>query len=273
MEKFVSYFTYTLELFYKKYMSTSWHWVIFLAVVLFMILWGRKKYPAGHFVWYPLLALAVIICPFWGWFLEKVPNYSEYYVRLYTIMPWILFIAVGLTILITKFGHAWARLLSLGVVIALLVVTGNFVYAKPQNGTVGYLGGKPTYRLVQRENWWKIPTDAMDAAYLILQDAPDGARVLAKYQIGAYLRQYSSKFELTESAAYTYRRDWSDYAKLLRTNHPDVAVLTDLCVQTDTDYLVFKNVSEELEAEFVNAGWEVLAYTSSGKYVIYRWAE
>lgn len=270
MEKWISYLAYTAGVLKENIWGDSYHWIALLAFFIFMIFVGRKKYPAGHLLFYPLLAFLILACPIWGLFVEKVPDYEEYYIRLYTIMPWIVFLAFGGVVLLGALKKPFVRMAGFGAMVVLLVVTGSFVYSNPQKGTVGYLGGSPSYRLVQRENWWKIPSDAMDAGYLILEDAPKGARVLAKYQVGAYLRQYSSKIELTISGAQAYRESWGGWAHLFRTDEPDVEAITDLAEQTETKYLVFKNISEEVEEEFLSAGWEVLSYTGTKRYVVYK---
>ena len=219
-------------------------------------------------LWYPLLAFAVLICPFWAWFIEKVPGYDEYYMRLYTFLPWVIFIGFAVTIFVTFWKKPFVRMGLCVLVTVTLIFSGCFVYATPQRGTVGYAGEKPEARLVQRENWWKIPSDAANAAYIILQDSPEGAKVLAQYKIGAYLRQYSSKITMPLSAAETYRSSWGGWTRYLKDSSPDVEFITSFAKETETHYLVFRNKKEEVRIAFEEAGWEIIGDT--GNYLVYK---
>ena len=268
MEQMLEYLNFTITSLQERVWGESFHWVIFVAYILFLLFFRRRKKGNGHMLWYPLLALGVLICPFWAWFIEKVPGYGEYYMRLYTFLPWILFVGFAVSLFVTSWKKPVVRMLMCGLMTVVLVFSGCFVYATPQKGTVGYAGEEPEARLVQRENWWKIPSDAANAAYIILQDSPEGAKVLAQYKIGAYLRQYSSKIVMPLSAAQTYRSSWGGWKQYLKTSSPDVEFITSFAKETETHYLVFRNKKEEVRIAFEEAGWEIIGDT--GNYLVYK---
>ena len=221
-------------------------------------------------LWYPLCACAGLLLPVWGYVVKHHPNWKNYQDRLYTMIPWAIFIAFGLVLILMRIKKPTVRLLTSLLMCAALVVTGSFVYAHPSKGTIDTQGNAPTYKLVKRDNWYKISDDVIEVCDMILEESPEGARIICQYEIGAYIRQYDSRIELLFSGAQAFVKRYGGYSTYLKSDDPDMDYFMMVAEIGEVDYIVFKNISGDVKQKFLDAGCTYVGATTSGRYNIYR---
>ena len=105
---------------------------------------------------------------------------------------------------------------------------------------------------------------------MILEESPQGARIICQYQIGAYIRQYDSRIELLFSGAQAFVKRYGGYSTYLKSDDPDMDYFMMVAEIGEVDYIVFKNVSEEVKQKFLDAGCTYVGATDSERYLIYR---
>ena len=220
--------------------GSPYQWFFYAGIVLTLI-FEKRRMVRIVFAWVPLLFLVCLFNPLSiaGLKLAGVFN-RAYFVRLFSFMPLMYVIAMGMTMLV-RIRRPWVKLAVTGLLGAAIAFAGHNVYRESW--------------LTRAENPEKVPSEILEIIDEI--ESRDGEDVsIAAISAGTiYLRQVAD-------VVMPYGRYVNELGKLLASDPPDVAKAMQMAGQQDVDYVVAHNLEATLSA-FAEAGYAPIMLTQS----------
>lgn len=174
MEFFINTWNTILQ-FYKNYIGTGYSFYLYLAALVFLLFWEKRKQTKVILAVSPLVIIALFTFPPFKWLFDVLGLDSETYYRILWLLPMGITIAYAGVKLFEKYVEA-----GLVVMCALVIFTGSYVYKNPN--------------ITKAENGYHIPQMVMNVCDVILpEEGSDKDRVWAVFpsEFIHYVRQYS----------------------------------------------------------------------------------
>ena len=166
------------------YIGSGWHYLLFAAALLFLILKRDDKENRKWLVGYTLLFAAVYICPLTARIIMKYCIGGFVYWRMFWILPTSVIVAYVAVSVCTAGKKKTVQAVCASLLMALIIVTGK----NP------YVGGQAIYQ--KAVNMQKLPADACQISSLIAAARTEGETALAV--MPAALRK---AFQIRETSA------------------------------------------------------------------------
>lgn len=149
------------------YIGSGWHYLLFAAALLFLILKRDDKENRKWLVGYTLLFAAVYICPLTARIIMKYCIGGFVYWRMFWILPTSVIVAYVAVSVCTAGKKKTIQAVCASLLMALIIVTGK----NP------YVGGQAIYQ--KAVNMQKLPADACQISELIAATRAEGETALA----------------------------------------------------------------------------------------------
>jgi beta-lactamase superfamily II metal-dependent hydrolase len=228
---------------------TSKYWggfgfpLLFGIAVIAIFLIEKDKIKRYAFLWYGFFTVILIYNPITlivtKMVVEKV-SFTDYFMRLFTLIPILPIIAFGITLIITRLDGV-KRLVATVAALAVIAGLGTCVYTQDW------------YTKATNRN--KVPQDVVTICD-IFADQQDDISIMAPQDIAVYLRQMDGKFVMP------YGRAVPDEGLELTAERPDVQAVADYAREHSVDYVVAWAFDDNLNA-FLNYGFTLYGRTQN----------
>lgn len=264
-ENGIGYLHKCLEL----YMSGTGYLLMYVLAVVYILVKGDKRdkemFLPGAFV-----LLFTVYNPLVPLVLDKVFDVASEYYRLFWIAPVVILVPYVAVKIVSQLTGRGERILSTVLVAAMLILGGNFVYAKG---------------IDVAQNIYKIPDELIEISEMIHNDSKNTyAKAFFEYEYNMEIRQYDPKMLLCidrEDYLYAMNYTYTDemladetapqnriLALLVRNQRIKADVFTDALEKTGTEYVVL--TKGHPQSAFVRAaGLTVVG--ESATHTIYRY--
>ncbi len=241
---------------FQRYMGTGLVMIWFLAAVVYLFLFEKRKERRVLFVYMPVVLLLIYFNPlFAGMFCKLVG--SEIYFRICWLLPIIVVIAYTIVCIFEKLRGTKRVLFTLAALVLIVI------------------SGKPVYEnsLYSRaENIYHVPDSVVHICDAIVMP---GREVMAvfPYELVLYVRQYSPFVCMPYGRngwGANGAEDAGRMAEFVEVMEEDVVDLEELVTYVDETgcHYIILDAKKELLGEIEDYNWEVFGETDG--YVIYR---
>ncbi|MCR5012571.1 MAG: DMT family transporter, partial [Lachnospiraceae bacterium] len=229
---------------------SSYHWQggvyqwIFYAGIILVLIFEKRKTIKVIFGWMPVAYLICIYNPlFWSAMsFAGATTYNSYFARMFSFIPLMYTIAMGIVCLLGKV-QGWLKFLLVGIVCVFLGITGTSIFSQDW------------YTSAKNPN--KVSQDAYEVA-LVMKDAEteDGnIRIATIEPVTNYMRQLADFIT-------PYARNLDTLAYVLSADPPDVMVALKMAGEQDMDYILTHRTEATINA-FAEQGYEPYALTTN----------
>lgn len=216
--------------------------VLFFLGLLGILVFEKEKIKRYSFLWYTVLIFVFIYNPITVFvcnhILEK-STYHQYYTRFFSLIPVLIIIAYGYTLLLNKLDGV-KKLMGLLVMMVVIGLLGNSIYSEDW------------YTKASNRN--KVPQDVVTICDLFADYDGDSIRIMAPQSLAVYLRQMDSRFSMP------YSRSIPDEAYELTNQKPNPQVIVDYCKEQNVDFVIVSAVESTLNT-YLNYGFELYGRT------------
>ena len=237
---------------YKSYQGTGMYLALFFISILYLYITEKDDNKKVFFVYYPFLALFIIINPIFYKLVEHGVE-EDTYVRTFWILPMGISIAYASTKVITSMKNNFQKNIVMSIIIFIIIISGRCVYN--------------TENFQKATNWYKLPEETKNVADYIINDNFENKKVICPQELVPYLRQIDARIHL-----YYGRRTTSQYddIRLLGfLKNGDLENLTAMCKnkKIQCNYIIFKR-DTLLNGNMSNYGYKLFAQTEN--YDLYK---
>lgn len=239
------------------YIGSGWHYLLFAAALLFLILKRDDKENRKWLVWYTLLFAAVYICPLTARIIMKYCIGGFVYWRMFWILPTSVIVAYVAVSVCTAGKKKTVQAVCASLLMALIIVTGK----NP------YVGGQAIYQ--KAVNMQKLPADACQISNLIAATRAEGETALAVMpeDLVGYVRQYDASIRLLYGRRSKSEKPVRKIRRQMRKEQPKIKKLIRRIRQQGVNYLVFL-ADEQQDAKIQRNGFEKIGKV--GGYSVYK---
>ena len=211
------------------YIGSGWHYLLFAAALLFLILKRDDKENRKWLVGYTLLFAAVYICPLTARIIMKYCIGGFVYWRMFWILPTSVIVAYVAVSVCTAGKKKTVQAVCASLLMALIIVTGK----NP------YVGGQAIYQ--KAVNMQKLPADACQISSLIAAARTEGETALAVMpeDLVGYVRQYDASIRLLYGRRSKSEKPVRKIRRQMRKEQPKIKKLIRRIRQQGVNYLVF----------------------------------
>lgn len=201
--------------------------VLLLASIVFLGLKLKKGVVKTLTVWFPIFVLAIFFCPLWSVYMKHAED-GEILYRIMWMIPYAVIVGFALVEAIEMLPRK-ARPISLLLAIAVIMVSGRYIYINPH--------------FSKAENSYHVPQVIVDICDDIIVE---GREVRACFPIEhiQYVRQYTPyvclAYGRTVLLGYGFN-EYSNVDEFLDKEVVDIKGLTEALRGCDTPYLILKN--------------------------------
>lgn len=234
---------------FQKYMGTGLTVIWFLAALIYLFLFEKRKDRRILFVYMPVLLLLLYFNPlFAGLFCRLVG--SEIYFRMCWLLPVIVVLAYTAACILEK-RKGKGQLLFAVVTVLLIVFSGKSVYENPLYS--------------KAENMYHVPDSVVHLCDAIVVP---GREVMAVFprELLLYVRQYSP-YVCMPYGREVIEGDFNEFYELMEEDVLDMETLEPFVNGKECHYIIFSDEKEML-GEPEDYGWEL--FDRMDGYVIYR---
>lgn len=241
----------------RWYIGEGWHFYLFLAALLFLILNRKEKDNRRWLAGYSLLFLALYFCPVTAKIIMKYCVGDLVYWRMFWLLPASAVIAYG-AVQICR-GQKSRAAQGLAVVCTLVLIAAT--------GKTPYIGSDAPYQ--KAVNMQKLPADVCQICDQItgtLKEQEKAVAVMPDELIG-YVRQYDASIELAYGRRSKLKKRRKRIHRQMNRENPNFQKLIRMLRRSGVNYLVY------LADEDQNRQIESLAFERVGKagdYIIYK---
>ena len=189
----------------------------YINLVIILLLEKRRTYRI-IFAWFPIVFYIVIFNPVSYKVMSKIFPWDlqAYYCRLFSIIPILYVIGVGIVLLLAKLKNAY-KLIAVLCISFLIVFKGINVYSQDW--------------IMKSENAYKVPNAVVTIADYIHNDN-EAVTIAVPESLSSYIRQY-------DASLYTpYGRTVDELGVELAQESPDIDKIIQLSGEEDCDYVV-----------------------------------
>lgn len=220
---------------FVKFIGTGYYMILLLVATAYII-W-KKKENRQFAVWVPIVIVILFFCPITILLIYQQFMWGTYWRMLWMIpvVPVLAYVGVEL---ICKRQKLLERVLVFLVVACIFVCSGKLMYTKE--------------RFQPKENFFKIPTAAIDIAQHVINYSGDWyPTIIAPNELYCYIRQYTSKIRLL------YGRDAEGYMggvadeieavyKEMSKQQPDCRYIGEMAIKYDVNVVIFNTKFHQL---------------------------
>lgn len=223
--------------------------LFYLSLILIMILEKEHGQKVGT-LWYSVFLLLAIYNPIVYYlfqiFFTRKSSVVAYYCRLFCLIP-IVFVIAYAMVLVLKQVSGWKKVICTILIMIVIAICGHSAYGEEW--------------FVRAENVNKVPEDVRQLSTLFQEE--ELISIMAPTDLVSYMRQIDSRFSMP------YGRDQSKlmYSDQLQSETPDVELVLNYAIETNTEYLIILYNEESLK-QYIQHGCEVVGYTN--RYVVLR---
>lgn len=239
------------------YIGSGWHYLLFAAALLFLILKRDDKENRKWLVGYTLLFAAVYICPLTARIIMKYCIGGFVYWRMFWILPTSVIVAYVAVSVCTAGKKKTIQAVCASLLMALIIVTGK----NP------YVGGRAIYQ--KAVNMQKLPADACQISELIAATRAEGETALAVMpeDLVGYVRQYDASIRLLYGRRSKSEKPVRKIRRQMRKEQPKIKKLIRRIRQQGVNYLVFL-ADEQQDTKIQRNGFEKIGKV--GGYSVYK---
>ena len=239
------------------YIASGWHYLLFAAALLFLILKRDDKENRKWLVGYTLLFAAVYICPLTARIIMKYCIGGFVYWRMFWILPTSVIVAYVAVSVCTAGKKKTIQAVCASLLMTLIIVTGK----NP------YVGGQAIYQ--KAVNMQKLPADACQISSLIAAARTEGETALAVMpeDLVGYVRQYDASIRLLYGRRSKSEKPVRKIRRQMRKEQPKIKKLIRRIRQQGVNYLVFL-ADEQQDAKIQRNGFEKIGKV--GGYSVYK---
>lgn len=237
---------------FREYMGTGLITIWYLAALFYLFWTEKKKANRILFVYLPLVLLLIYFNPLFAKFMLKEADGETYY-RILWLLPVTIVIAYTCVRIYDRLPgrkrYIWA-----GAALALLMVSGSFIYANPN--------------FHRAENRYHVPDSVVAVCDAIIVP---GREVMAVFpaELVQYVRQYSPYVCMPYGREMLVER-WvygSELFDVMEAEKIDLDRLVPLVREAGCHYIILRKDKEMIGSpETYNWAW----FGETEKYVIYR---
>ena len=239
------------------YIGSGWHYLLFAAALLFLILKRDDKENRKWLVGYTLLFAAVYICPLTARIIMKYCIGGFVYWRMFWILPTSVIVAYVAVSVCTAGKKKTIQAVCASLLMALIIVTGK----NP------YVGGQAIYQ--KAVNMQKLPADACQISELIAATRAEGETALAVMpeDLVGYVRQYDASIRLLYGRRSKSEKPVRKIRRQMRKEQPKIKKLIRRIRQQGVNYLVFL-ADDQQDTKIQRNGFEKIGKV--GGYSVYK---
>ena len=233
---------------FDNYYGSGKYFLLLLVALIYIFIREEDSDKKSFLVWYPCLALIIILNPIFNKIVNLFLN-ENVYNRLYWSIPLGIILAYAGVLLIKNISEKSKKIIMSIFICILIIFSGNFVYNK-QNFQV-------------TENLYKIPTDYLEVINVLRTIPLDERTAMVSTDLVPYVRLIVPSIRM----AYPRRPDgYKDYPIVGFYESGDVKTLTMLCKEKDVNIIVYdRNILLSISPTYF--GYEY--YNSTERYDIY----
>lgn len=239
------------------YIGDGWHYILFLAALIALILNKNEKENRKWLAGYSILFAAVYICPVTAKIIMDYCIGDLVYWRMFWLLPTSVIIAYGAAKLCIGRKGLAGQLAAMAVLTLVIVAAGE----NP------YVGEGAPYE--KAHNLQKLPSDACQVCDVINASLEEGERavVVAPDALLGYVRQYDASIELVYGRSSKLRKVRRRIHKQMNRETPNFRKLARLCRKEGANYLVYP-ADEKQNAKIERRGFVQIGKV--GGYSIYK---
>ncbi|MBE5909997.1 ComEC/Rec2 family competence protein [Pseudobutyrivibrio sp.] len=218
----------------KEYWGGLGFPLLFGIALVGILVFEREKIKRYAFLWYTGLILVFIYNPVTLFVCKKLmeeSTFDQYYKRFFTLIPILIIVAYGFTLLLNKLSGV-KKLAGLLAIMLIIGVLGHSIYSESW--------------YTKAENRNKVPQDVVTICDIFADYEGDTISIMAPQDIAVYLRQMDSRFTMP------YSRYLPDEAYELTNLEPDTQVVEDYCAGKSVDFVVVSAVESTLNTYLDN---------------------
>jgi len=246
--------------------ETGFFFAIYILSIIYIFKTEKNIKIKTFFGYYSAFMLLVIWNPLYNYIVGKFVNFSSMY-RMYFMLPATLSLAYVSTKIVVENNKKIMKVLSFSVIVAIILIYGKFIFNEWNTVKVG--------------NLYKLPDESVEVAWIIGSDKETlYKKAIVPYEMSSHIRQIDASIELYYSRLISKAKDANgniisidtdippdDYYPVHMLNSGNVEYITEICKESNTNYIVFaKDV--ELDDDIENYGYRLYAETFN--YSIYR---
>ena len=235
----IEYFLYIT----KEYWSDYRYLLLFLLTAVSIFVLEKDKIKKKFIIAFTIIVMVLIYNPLIihasKVFIEE-SRFNQYFLRFFNIVPFIIIIAYGGTLILTKLNGV-KKLLGVVVVCLVIALMGNNIFTEAW--------------FTKAENRNKVPQDVITISDIFADNPEKVIKIMAPQDIAVYLRQIDSRFSMP------YSRYIPDEAYELTNEHPDPSLVVKYSKENDVDYVVVSAVEDILNA-YLNYGFTLYGRTT-----------
>lgn len=239
------------------YIGEGWHYLLFLAALLFL-LWNRKeKQNRRWLAGYCILFLLVYICPVTAKVIMKYCVGDLVYWRMFWLLPASVVIAY-MAVRICKMGKS--RMLQTIAVLGMLALIA-------LTGKNPYLGKDVPYQ--KAVNMHKLPADVCQICDQIAGSREEQEKAVAVMpdELIGYVRQYDASIELVYGRRSKLRKRRKKIHRQMNRENPNFRRLIRMLRRSGVNYLVYL-ADEEQDQQIESLGFTQVG--KAGDYILYK---
>ena len=239
------------------YIGDGWHYLLFLAALLFLIVTRKEKDHRRWLVGYSILFAFVYICPLTARIIMKYCIGYLVYWRMFWLLPTAVVIAYAAVKLCRQGKTRAVQTVAVLCISALIVLTGKSPY----------IGKDAPYQ--KAANMQKLPADVCQICDLIEGTREKDEKVVAVMPdaLIGYVRQYDASIELLYGRRSKLRKRRKKIHRQMNRENPNFRRLTRMLRKAGVNYLVY--LADEEENSQIES-YDFVQIGKVGDYIVYK---
>jgi len=239
------------------YVGESWHYLIFLLALLYLIFSRREKENRMLFVGYSFIFLILYFLPFTAMIIMYYCTGELVYWRMLWLLPIPMVLAYTCTKLSTRFKWGWVQGICMLVLAIVIGLTGQNLY---QPGVTPYQ---------KATNVYKLPQEVIDICDRINEDwnSSEEIKLIAPLPLGGYIRQYDANIQLLYGRRGSMNKSKRKIYDSMQAGEPRIKKIVRYARKHGYHYFVYETDEKE-DARLRELGFEPIGQYNA--FIIYK---
>lgn len=238
-------------MFFQNVTSNVWgnygfQTLFYLSLILIFVL-GKKRFRQFSTLGYSFCILLILYNPITYLvciYIFQNDNPLSYYARMFCLLPIVFVIAYAMVLVLLR-TSGWKKLFGTLLMLAVIASSGHSAYGEAW--------------FTKASNFNKVPEDVVQLCDIFQEyDAP--VSIMVPTDLTAYIRQMDSKFSMPYG-----RYQNTEISDQLQSKTPNIRVIFDYVLQTDTEYIVAL-YDENSFGYYIEWNFQMVDYTN--QYVV-----
>lgn len=249
---------------YMNYNGFGMHMALFFASLIFLLIQKKDKEKKFLFVGYALLFFIICFFPLTAKIIMEYCVGADVYWRMFWLLPTAVVTAYAGVLAISQVGSRLWRYLTLGVLLAVVVLSGTNLY----NGAI----------FQTKENHYKLPQNTIDICDIVERDAQENGietmKLITTNELVSSIRQYDASILMPYGneaikGLTVSSNDAAQIFRIMSADTKDWESLSYYAAAENCNYLAYPS-DDTVTQEIAQYGFIEIGMTTNG-YTVYRY--